>query len=82
MKKMNSLFLCLGLCFVSLCPDQGHESFSTHSPALSSLEVSQELIQKELYACPRCRRAAPKGPRKLPAPPIPPAQTHYQAEFC
>lgn len=34
---------------------------------------------EEFYACPRCRRAAPKGPRKLPY--IPPSDKSSSQNF-
>lgn len=33
-----------------------------------------ELMLQKVYACPRCRRAEPKGPKKLPHPSFPSAR--------
>lgn len=38
---------------------------------LSIILCSTSLDLGQLYACPRCRRAQPRGPLKKPTPPIP-----------
>lgn len=66
MKTLTWFALCVACCSVSsseanevqLCDRSLHATIST--------EISETNID-ELYACPRCRRAVPPGPRKQPA---------------
>ena len=72
MKKFSLFFafivLSSSFTFASQEVDQGNNLYS-FTPPLSEKE-SLSLNSDEIYTCPRCRRAAPKGPRKLPSPPF------------
>ena len=52
----------LTLCFV-LCGD-----LISHESDIKSIFNSMTNIDN-IYACPRCRRNLPKGPKKRPTPP-------------
>ena len=56
-------FICLTAVLVSLTMTFGHES------TLSNRNISAEELKK-IYACPRCRKAQPKGPLKRPHPEV------------
>lgn len=56
-------FICLTAVLVSLTMAFGHESAFSHG------NFSTEELEK-IYACPRCRKAQPKGPLKRPHPEV------------
>jgi len=67
MNTWNCFMLCLALYFTSLHQDAvHHEYFSAQSSPPSSIKEEAQVNFNEFYACPRCRRAQPKGPRKRP----------------
>ena len=74
MKTLGYFTLCLALCF-SVYQGVNDIFLSTHLLEISSAtEVNDnDIVEKSsiynssenwIYACPRCRRAQPPGPRK------------------
>jgi hypothetical protein len=67
MKSVKFFALCLGLC-LTLCQETSLIDFSPKATvSISSKETFSGMNLGEMYACPRCRRATPPGPRKRPA---------------
>ena len=46
------------------------------SMLIAGIDLIVSTSTGSLYACPRCRRALPKGPRKLPHPGFPNSNRH------
>lgn len=63
MKSICIFSIGFTLCVSFLYETNQEFSFSHQT------SVNSQFDTEEFYACPRCRRAEPKGPRKLPTPP-------------
>lgn len=66
---MNKIILSLAILSIGF----GMESVPlfTETPQSPSMQTgSTKFRDSNLYACPRCRRNQPKGPRKRPTPPV------------